>query len=225
LVCAEEQTGGRGRFDRSWTAERGANLTFSLILYPELPLNRLGLITIAFSVAVAQTIRHVAPPEAVDLKWPNDVLVHGLKICGMLQESTVSQAGRLRRVIVGIGLNVNQTDFPDAIRETATSLRLVTGRSHDRVRLLSRLLLAMEAHYDAVLSGREATVRSLYEANLNSIGRRVRYVRPSDGRVGEGIVTGIEEQGGLVVSTRSGPETIFAGDVSLSTSSEPPTIQ
>jgi BirA family biotin operon repressor/biotin-[acetyl-CoA-carboxylase] ligase len=215
VVVAEKQTAGRGRFDRTWEARRGENLTFSIILFPEIKTDCIGMIPIAFSVAVSDTIREAIPDRTVEVKWPNDVLLDGRKVCGMLQESALAPTGALKRVVVGIGLNVNQTAFADELRSTATSLKSVANQPFDRIALLARLLSAMEHSYYSLQTGNETTFRSRYEANLNSIGREVTFVKHSDMQNRKGIVTGIDERGGLIVMTPAGRETIFAGEVSM----------
>jgi BirA family biotin operon repressor/biotin-[acetyl-CoA-carboxylase] ligase len=215
VICAEFQTAGRGRFDRVWTAAAGENLTFSIILFPGLPADRLGMISVAFSVAVADLLKAELGPGRVDIKWPNDILLDGAKVSGMLQESAFPSVGGRRRVVFGLGLNVNQLSFSGELNSSATSMRLVTGKEYDRVDLLARLLELMENAYRAIHTGRADTVRSRYEAKLVSLGREVTFLRLADRKNCSGIVTGIDEAGGLLISTGSGTETVFAGDVSM----------
>ena len=214
LVGAENQTAGRGRFDRTWSVEPGQNLTFSVILFPGLTADRLGMISIAFSLAVCDVLRDLVRPATVEIKWPNDILVDGKKVCGMLQESAFAVGKSSGRVVMGIGLNVNQTTFPSEISESATSLRLASGNELDRVRLLADLLDQLEYAYSSLHTGRTALVKSRYEARMLSIGRQVTFTRRAGGDA-SGIVTGIDDRGGLVVMTPAGVETVFAGDVTL----------
>jgi BirA family biotin operon repressor/biotin-[acetyl-CoA-carboxylase] ligase len=215
VVCAEIQTAGRGRFERQWISPASENLTFSIILFPGLPADRLGMISVAFSVAVADLLKADVGPGRVDIKWPNDILLDGAKVCGMLQESAFPSIGGPRRVIFGLGLNVNQLTFPEDLSSPATSMRLVTNREYDRVELFASLLKLMEDAYRAIHTGRTNTIRSRYEAKLVSLGRQVTFLRLADRQDCSGIVTVIDNSGGLVISTRSGTETVFAGDVSM----------
>ena len=217
VVCADLQTAGRGRFDRTWDAPAGENLTFSLILFPGIPADRLGMISVAFSVAIAATLKSMLKAEKVEIKWPNDILVDGRKICGILQESAVPSAGGQKRTVVGVGLNVNQTEFPTGIRDHATSLKIVSGQDFDRVAVFASLLGHMEDAYYALHTGSGSALRSEYEARLVALGREVTFTKPPDGAVIRGIVTGIDQRGGLVVSTVTGGETVLAGDVSFRT--------
>ncbi|MFV1980913.1 MAG: biotin--[acetyl-CoA-carboxylase] ligase, partial [Rhodothermia bacterium] len=216
VVCAEVQTAGRGRFDRTWTARKGDNLTFSLILFPGLAADRLGMISVAFSVAIAATVNNLVRPKQVEIKWPNDILIEGAKVCGMLQESAFPSGGGRKRVVVGIGLNINQTTFPPGIRDRATSLKIMAGREYDRIEILASLLTRMEDSYYALHRGRGSVLRAKYEANLSALGREVTFVNPANGAKASGIVTGIDSRGGLVLATAAGRQTILAGDVSFS---------
>jgi BirA family biotin operon repressor/biotin-[acetyl-CoA-carboxylase] ligase len=217
VVSAEVQTAGRGRFDRTWSAKKGENLMFSIILFPGLAADRLGMISVAFSMAVSATVKDLLGDRRVEIKWPNDILIDGAKVCGMLQESSFPSVGGQRRVVVGIGLNVNQIEFPDEIRDRATSLRIASGQEYDRIPVLAALLGRMEDAYYALHTGQGPAVRTRYEASLKALGREVAYVRMGDGSSASGIVTGIDARGALVVSTPTGQETIVAGDVSLRT--------
>ena len=154
VVLTEYQTAGRGRQGRRWEAEPGQNLMFSVVLRPPLPPDRLGLLPLAAGLAVAEAVDPFIAPVTASVKWPNDVLVEGRKTCGMLLETSFSGRAAVidapAFVVLGIGLNVNQVDFPDALADTATSLRLITGRLVPRAPLLARLLRRLEDRSDAL---------------------------------------------------------------------------
>ena len=152
VLVTEYQSAGRGRHGRTWTAKKGQNLMFSVVLRPALEADRLGLVTVAASVAVAEAIDPFVAPHRAALKWPNDVLLEGRKTCGMLLESSISGRQEAEVVVLGVGLNVNQVTFPDALADTATSLRLVAGRAVPRAPLFARLLRRLEIRVDAVQS-------------------------------------------------------------------------
>ncbi|MFQ5571689.1 MAG: biotin--[acetyl-CoA-carboxylase] ligase, partial [Rhodothermales bacterium] len=139
VILANVQTAGRGRQGRSWHSAAGQNLTFSVILRPSLPPARLSLITLGAGVAVAEAVEALTAPLSTTIKWPNDVLLEGTKCCGMLLESTLDETGTAT-VILGIGLNVNQSAFPETLESKATSLLLQTGRHTPRPPLLADLL-------------------------------------------------------------------------------------
>jgi BirA family biotin operon repressor/biotin-[acetyl-CoA-carboxylase] ligase len=160
-------------------------------------------------------LKTLVKPKQVEIKWPNDILIEGAKICGMLQESAFPSSGGQKRVVTGIGLNINQTNFPSGLRDRATSLKIITGLEYDRVEILASLLTRMEDAYHELHRGRGSVLRARYEANLNALGREVTFVNPADGAKASGVVTGIDSRGGLILATRAGRETILTGDVNL----------
>jgi len=224
VVVAEYQSAGRGRHGRAWTAHKGQNLMFSVVLRPALAPDRLGLITIAAGVAVAEAVDAFVTGHRAALKWPNDVLLEGRKTCGMLLESSISgaQAATAEEravVVLGVGLNVNQTDFPDALADTATSLRLTTGQAVPRAPLLARLLGRLEARVDAVqsrqLSGDAgpAAVRAAFQDRLVHLGDAITLRASDTSETIHGVVQGITETGALRLDTPDGPRTVHAGEV------------
>ncbi|MEL6615689.1 MAG: biotin--[acetyl-CoA-carboxylase] ligase, partial [Bacteroidota bacterium] len=141
LVTADHQTTGRGRLGREWADEPGRDLALSLVLRPSLPADRLGLVPLAAGLAVVDALD--SRVREVALKWPNDVLVAGRKIAGVLAETTwrtCGSGGQSPTVLLGIGVNVNRRAFPDALADRATSLVLASGDEHDRAALLADLL-------------------------------------------------------------------------------------
>jgi len=222
VVVTEYQSEGRGRHGRTWDAQKGKNLMFSVVLRPVLAADRLGLITVAASVAVAETIDAFLTGREAALKWPNDVLLEGRKTCGMLLESSLSGARTAQAVtaqsvtaevvVLGVGLNVNQTAFPDALADTATSLHLTTGRAVPRAPLFARLLRRLEARYDAVQSG-DAAVRSAFHDRLAVLHKPVTLRESETGEPITGVVRGITDTGALRLDTPDGPRTVHAGEV------------
>lgn len=213
VVVTEYQSEGRGRHGRTWDAQKGQNLMFSVVLRPDLAADRLGLITVAASVAVAEAIDTFVSPHRATLKWPNDVLLEGRKTCGMLLESSLSGQQTADVVVLGVGLNVNQVAFPDALAGTATSLRLTTGRAVPRAPLFARLLERVEARYDAVQSGEDAAVRDAFQDRFAALHEQASFRVPGTDRTITGTVQGITETGALRLHTPNGPETVHAGDV------------
>lgn len=203
VVLTEYQTAGRGRHGRTWNANAGQNLMLSIVLRPTLPPEQFGRITIASGVAVAETVADFVEPHPVTIKWPNDILLSGKKTCGMLLETSfgTTPAGPASgAVILGIGLNVNQVDFPPEIEQQATSMRLATGRALPRVSVYAKLLGYLEARYDAVCSGDASTSRRViraYEDRLDRRGDRVTLRFAGTNRTTSGIVRGITDDGAL----------------------------
>lgn len=212
LVLAEQQTAGRGRLGRTWHAAAGQNLLISLVLRPDLPPTHFNLITLAASVAVAETLASLGAPFFPQIKWPNDVLLNGQKCCGMLLESSL--AGRRKAVVVlGIGLNVNQRDFPDELASTATSLCLQTGRPLPRASLLASLLMHLEEHLDSLADDHGAAVRRAYTERLVGLGEAItlRFAGRTD--TVSGKLLGIDSQGALRLEMAEGIRLFHAGEV------------
>lgn len=210
LVVAEHQTAGRGRHGRSWTDAPGHNLLFSLVLRPPLPADRLGLLSLAAALAVAETVAPWVGPVRPTLKWPNDVLLEGRKTCGLLVEARL---GTTPVAVLGVGLNVNQTAFPPELAERATSLALVAGRPLLRVGLLAALLAHLEARYDELLAdGGEAARRDFEERMARADGPVTLH---ANGRTVTGHLEGLAPDGGLRLRTPDGLRTFHAGEVSF----------
>jgi BirA family transcriptional regulator, biotin operon repressor / biotin---[acetyl-CoA-carboxylase] ligase len=184
VVVAEQQTAGRGRLDRTWESPARAGLTFSVLLRPDLPPARLAWVPLLAGVAVASGLRAQAEVDAV-LKWPNDVLVGGRKVCGILAEAVAPDA-----VVVGIGLNVT-TRREELPHEHATSLRLENAATTDR----DTLLRAVLRQVGALLA--EAPTLAGYRELCATIGQRVRVELPV-GAV-EGVADAVDDDGRLVV--------------------------
>jgi BirA family biotin operon repressor/biotin-[acetyl-CoA-carboxylase] ligase len=174
-------------------------------------------------VAVAEAIDAFLTGHRTALKWPNDVLLEGRKTCGMLLESSLSgtqaaqaqtaQAVTAEVVVLGVGLNVNQTDFPEALADTATSLHLATGRTVPRAPLFAKLLQRLEVRYDAVQAGDGADVRAAFHDRLAALHESVTLRESDTGETITGVVQGITDTGALRLDTPNGPRTVHAGDV------------
>lgn len=212
VVLTEYQTTGRGRHGRTWAADKGQNLLFSIVLRPQLAPDRLSLITVAAGVAVADAIEPFVSPHRSTIEWPNDVLLEGRKTCGILLESSLAPPDETV-VVLGIGLNVNQTAFPDALEDTATSLRLTTGRPVPRAELLTHLLTALERRYDAIQNDRADAVRAAFEDRLSTLHEHTTLRVPETDHTLSGTVTGITETGALRLRTADETRTVHAGDV------------
>ena len=209
VVIAEEQTAGRGRFDRSWISPVGQNLLFSVLLRPS--DTQLRYVNMAATLAVSEAVAELTgiPPS---IKWPNDVEVDGLKVSGILIESA-TDAGQLRYAVVGIGLNVNFD--PSQIPEMAsfvTSLYVVTGRRLDRTEVMLSVLERIDDLYAEVKRGHSLTEQ--WAAQLETLGRTVQ-VRWRN-QLFEGEASGVDEQGNLLLSKADGSSvTLVAGEVTL----------
>ena len=152
VFLAEEQTAGKGRGGNQWHSARSSGIYCSVVLRPNLPPSEALVLSLATGLAVRSAIRAIDSRMTPDLKWPNDVLLDGKKFCGILTEMN-AEATRVRHVVIGIGINVNQQKFPEEFRETATSLLLASGSEWSRVELTAALLKSLDREYRDLLEG------------------------------------------------------------------------
>ncbi len=214
VVLADRQTAGRGRLQRSWQSPPGCNLYLSIILRPAILRRDASQITLLTGVAVAEAISAVCPGR-VGIKWPNDLLIGGRKVCGILAETKMAK-DVIESVIVGIGLNVNikRVDFDPALRETATSLWEETGREHSREDLLLLLCERFEAWYEIFLRDGFAPVSEGWLARAEMAGKRIRVLFRNEVR--EGSFVGIDRDGALLIADEQGAVSrITAGDATI----------
>lgn len=212
LVVAEEQTKGRGRFQRTWISPPGVNLYLSLIL--RLGPDGASQLTMMSSLALARALRRIAPESSqVTIKWPNDVRMGGRKIGGILIESSLSQEGTGNFSIIGMGVNVNfdPREYPD-ISDIATSLQRELGRPVPRLGLLRAIMEEMEELYLAIRQG--GSVRDEWASWLDTLGQQVRVAWGE--QVYEGYAQGVDEDGSLLLRLPNGSlQTLAAGEVTL----------
>ncbi len=213
LAVCDDQTAGRGRMQRVWKTPPGLALTQSIVLRPRLRPELAQQVTLAVAVAAAQAIEEVCPEVRAGIKWPNDVVIGPRKCVGILCEVAVN-ADQLAYVIAGVGINVNQTDFPEELCGKATSLRMETGREIDRWALLRAYLQRLEAAVDALEREGLTGIRAAYEARSVTLGKRVRVVAPEESYVA--MAQGIDETGALMVLDEEGQKRrVLCGDVSV----------
>lgn len=212
VVLAEQQTAGRGRLGRSWASPPGVNLYCSIVLRPSVPPVEVPRLTLVAGVAVAEAIAATAALEP-QIKWPNDVLLAGRKVAGVLTELE-AEAERVRFVIVGIGVNLNarRGDFPRELARKATSLALASGATVDRAAFTGCLLGALDVLYGDFLEGGFRAVRARYERFHCLPGRRVTV----DGRPPvTGTVRGVDDDGALLVESAGEVRRVVSGEVTL----------
>jgi len=211
VVLAEEQTAGRGRAGRTWHSERAAGVYLTLLLRPKLAPVQAPLLTMMAGLS-AHTAVEAVTGLAVDLKWPNDLIIRGKKAGGILTEM-YAEPGQVRFVIVGIGLNVNQEQFPGELANVATSLRQETGKPQPRMELLVRLLREFESDYNRFVREGVASVVKRFEV-LSSYahGKRVSVTNGVESYLG--TTAGLGPEGLLQVERDDGRVvTVIAGDV------------
>jgi BirA family biotin operon repressor/biotin-[acetyl-CoA-carboxylase] ligase len=215
VVLAEEQSAGRGRAGRSWHSEKTSGIYVTVLLRPAISPMNAPLITMLSGLAVRDSVMEETG-LAPDLRWPNDLLMAGKKFCGILTEMH-AETDRVRFVIVGIGIDVNHSRMPEPLADIATSLRLVTGRTHSRLQLLVRLLRNLETYYNRFLTdGPQGIVAGFTEASSFARGKRVRISTAAE--VYTGITDGLEPNGLLRVRRADGRvAVVISGDVAEAT--------
>ena len=211
VIVADHQTDGRGRMQRVWISPPGVNLYVSLILRPEIAAVEASPLTIMAGVAVAEVLTTCCPRQ-VQLKWPNDVLINGQKVSGILTE--MKTAGKnVEFVVIGIGLNINmqQSDFPPPLEQIATSLCRETGKVIDRVEVTARLLEKIGDCYKLFLTEGIGPIREKWLSYSQLLEK---FVEVSFGaEVYRGKVTGMDDGGALIISGEKGERRqILAGD-------------
>lgn len=212
VVMAEEQTAGRGRSGRTWHSERGTGLYFTVLLRPRLSPAQAPVLTMLAGLSAHAAIQ-AQTGLTLELKWPNDLLLNGKKVGGILTEMH-AEPSAVRFVIVGIGINVNQEKFPAEIAAMATSLRKECGKMNYRLELLVRLLAQFETDYNRFLrEGAGFVVERFLNVSKFAKGRRVRVDIGLETYVG--TTAGLSPEGLLLVEKDAGPlVTVIAGDVS-----------
>jgi BirA family biotin operon repressor/biotin-[acetyl-CoA-carboxylase] ligase len=211
VVVAEHQSAGKGRLGRTWTSRPGENLMFSVVLRPDVEAGSVNLLSLVAAVAVAEAVEKVTGVKA-ECKWPNDLLSGGRKFAGILLESSLS-GSELDYVVAGIGLNVNQMEFPPDIRDRATSLALLTGTTHDRTRLFHEILARLEGLYDTCHREGMSAVLPLWMQRATMFRRTITVAHNS--RIVRGTMSGLSPEGGLILQTDGEEHVLFAGDVTI----------
>jgi BirA family transcriptional regulator, biotin operon repressor / biotin---[acetyl-CoA-carboxylase] ligase len=213
VFLAEEQTAGRGRGAHSWQSARSAGIYCSVILRPALAPSEVLVLSLAAGLAVLAAIVEIDPRVSLDLKWPNDVLIAGKKVCGILTEMN-AEATRVRYVVVGMGINVNHANFPKELEGAATSLLLATGSEWSRVELTAALLKSLDREYRLLIEqkdARQSILRRFTESSSWVRGKQVRI--EENGERIEGTTEGLDARGFLQVRTVNGLQTILSGTV------------
>jgi BirA family biotin operon repressor/biotin-[acetyl-CoA-carboxylase] ligase len=215
VVVADEQTAGRGRRGHTWFSPPGSGLYVSVVLAPATatidPARAVTLLTLAAGVALAEGIAQ-ATGLRVDLKWPNDLLVSGRKLAGILAESSGAGSGS-DTVVLGYGINVLSTAFPPELRQRATSLESELGRAVDRHHLLAETLAALAQRYADLIAGRfDAILDAWRRLAPGASGARVTWT--TNAGTLSGTTAGIDDRGALIVRIDGRLERIVAGEVS-----------
>lgn len=222
VVVADEQTAGRGRLGRNWYSPAGTGLWLSIILRPDIPPLDSPLLTVIASLAVYESLlvleKEPAAPEqhnnTLQIKWPNDILMDGKKLAGILTE--LSLGSKINYAVVGIGINVNQEEFPAELSGIATSLRREYNKEIDRLELFKKILISFERYYFRLLNNDGPQLVKEWKGRMNIIGKEVSI--HDNERIYQGRVLDIAEQGELILESGGEIFHFWAGDVSLRSS-------
>lgn len=212
VYVTKNQTAGKGRMGRVWESPEG-NLYFSVLLRPEFSVSKASMVTLISAMAMTKAIEDITG-MVVSIKWPNDIVVNGKKLCGILTESSTRQK-ELRYLVVGIGVNVNQRDFSGELADKATSLFAEVGYEVDAGELIGHFLNRLEKLYENLAEvGDLRNLAERYNERLINKGREVRIIEGEQERIQKAI--GIDNFGGLIVENENGVrETIISGEVSV----------
>jgi len=212
LIVADEQTAGKGRQGRRWSSQKGMNLLFSVVTRPRLVQEKMRVLPFGAALAVAGAIEQRTQIKA-ECKWPNDVLIEGKKVAGMLIETT-TQNDDLMTVILGIGININQTEFPDDIKQKATSLKLASHQNVDRVGLLCAVLEELEHRFEQLRHFSPQIILDEWKRRTPMLGGEITLVEhQSSIRV---RARDVAPNGALIIEElNGGRREVFAGDVSI----------
>ena len=213
LIIADEQTAGKGRSGRTWVTPPAEAIAFTLLLRPKLSPDRISMVTLVMGLAVTNAVNSLYDVSA-GIKWPNDVVIKGRKLCGILTEMS-AEVRQVNYIVIGVGINANLTSFPEEIREIATSLKLELGRDINRAELIARVMAEFERLYaEFEAQGDLGAVMQEYNELCLNAGSKVRVLDPN----GEytGTSRGINSMGELLVETEDGKmQEVYAGEVSV----------
>lgn len=212
LVVAEKQEAGRGRRGRSWESPQGTGVFMTLLLKPEIEPNNASMLTLVAALAVSAAISKQTGRVAA-IKWPNDIVMNGKKVCGILTEMS-AQIDYVNHIVIGIGINVHNESFPEELSEMATSLYLETGEHLNRAALIEEIWENFERYYAIFLETEDlgGLVRE-YDAHLVNRNQVVKVLDPKEPF--EGMARGITARGELIVDTWESRRLVSAGEVSV----------
>lgn len=211
VFIAEHQQKGRGRLSRVWESEKSCGIYMSVLLKPQLSPDSVPEITPVTGLAVASALRKICNVPVL-IKWPNDIVISGKKLCGILAELTIPE-GEIPHVIVGIGINVNNHSFPDGISDIATSIFCETEKTFDRSEIVAAVLSEFERYYEIFLNyGFPALLKEYTELSA-TVNREVEIISPTG--CYRAFATGIDPDGSLIISHNGKTEKVSSGEVSV----------
>jgi birA, biotin-[acetyl-CoA-carboxylase] ligase region len=213
LVIADKQYQGKGRHGRSWETQSGTSIAMSLILKPDIMPNFASMLTLVMGMSILEVCQKVLSVK-VEIKWPNDVIIDGKKVCGILTEMS-AEADYVNYLIIGVGINVNGTTFIDDLEDRAISLKMATGEQISRSELTVEILETFQKNYKLFLENKNVRfLMKQYNANLAGINNKVRVFNQQEEYIGTSL--GINESGELLVENAAGKcQKVYSGEVSV----------
>lgn len=212
VVVAERQLMGKGRRGRIWHSPKGSGIWMSILLRPDIRPDKASMLTIVAAMAVYDAVS--SRVEGCAIKWPNDIVIHGRKVCGILTEMS-TELDDIHYVVIGIGINVNTEDFPEEIAEVAASMHTVSGAYYKRSEIIADVWQAFEKYYESFMQTYDLSgLMMAYNERLINRQQRV-YIEERD-RKFDGIAQGIDDNGCLLVKKDDRTvETVISGEVSV----------
>lgn len=213
LVVAQTQTAGKGRRGKGWVSPKGSGIWMSLILRPELEPGSASMLTLAAALAVSKGIETVSGLKT-QVKWPNDIVINGKKVCGILTEMS-SELNHIYYVIIGIGINVNMSEFPEEIRSVATSCLIEGKKELKRALLIAAVMKELKYYYELFLQQKDLSLfMDDYQSRLANIGKEVTVIGAKESF--SGIAMGIDRTGELLVQMEDKSiRKVVSGEVSV----------
>ena len=213
LVVADKQIAGKGRRGRNWESPSGCGIFMTLMLKPDINPNNASMLTLVSALAVAKALADITGKDA-KIKWPNDIIINGKKLVGILTEMS-SELDNIHYVVIGIGINVNTDDFPENIASVAASMHVITGAYYKRAEIIADTWKAFEKYYDLFVQTENlALMVDAYNQRLVNMDRRVMI--EERGHRYEGTARGIDAEGALLVERDDGTTTsVISGEVSV----------
>lgn len=212
LVVADMQTLGKGRMGRSWSSPAGTGIFMSLCIKPEIAVEKASMITLVTAISICDAIEELYPISST-IKWPNDIVINSKKISGILTEMSSDMDG-IKYIISGMGINVNNKEFPDDIKDMASSLLLETGILMDRAKLIAAVMYHFYRNMNIFLKTCDMSgLKENYEKHLANIGKDVNILDPKGSY--QAVALGIDETGALLVNAEGKIKRIISGEVSV----------
>ena len=209
VIIAETQTAGKGRLGRSWESEEHSGIYMSVVLMPDISLERIPMLTLVAGISVCNVLTKLCNVP-FKIKWPNDIVADGKKVCGILTEGVVSHKGT--KAVVGIGINVNNKNFSNELSDKASSIYMLTGKSFERECIINTILEEFEKAYNNYLEGKQFIKD--YEKLCININRQVTFIK--DGVQINGTAVAVAGNGELVIKKEDGTTlNINSGEVSV----------